>query len=67
MDNDAWCVIRASRFSFVGRYGLRIRSFSMKNRSIGSEPVFVKSFTYEGMPEGGRSEFTRDFQAFITE
>jgi hypothetical protein len=31
--------------------GTITRSFSMKNRSLGAEPVFVKAFTYDGMPE----------------
>jgi len=40
--------------------GTMTRSFSMKNRSLDSGPVFVKSFTYTGMPTGGHSTFSRD-------
>ena len=40
--------------------GTMTRSFSMKNRSLDSGPVFVKSFTYTGMPAGGHSTFSRD-------
>ncbi len=39
--------------------GTVTRSFTMANRSLAREPVFVKSFIYPGMPEG-RSGFTRD-------
>jgi hypothetical protein len=42
--------------------GTMTRSFSMRNRSLGSEPVYVKSFTYTGMPEGGHSALARDFE-----
>jgi hypothetical protein len=39
--------------------GTVTRSFTLENRSLAREPVFVKSFVYPGMPEG-RSSFTRD-------
>ena len=39
--------------------GTVTRSFTMDNRSLAREPVFVKSFVYPGMPES-RSGFTRD-------
>jgi len=40
--------------------GTMTRAFSMRNRSLDSGPVFVKSFTYTGMPAGGHSTFSRD-------
>jgi hypothetical protein len=40
--------------------GTVTRSFTMSNRSLTSDPVFVKSFVYPGMPEAGRSGLTRD-------
>ncbi|MEO7774712.1 MAG: caspase family protein [Steroidobacteraceae bacterium] len=41
--------------------GTVTRSFSLDNRSLGSEPVFVKSYTWSGMPENKKSMFnTRD-------
>ena len=40
--------------------GTVTRSFTMDNRSLAREPVFVKSFVYPGMPEGAQSAFTRD-------
>ncbi len=36
------------------------RSFSLTNRSVTSEPVFRKSFIYEGMPEPMPVAMTRD-------
>ena len=38
------------------------RSFSLHNRSITSDPVFVKSFTYPGMPEPTPGIRTRDLK-----
>lgn len=38
------------------------RSFSLHNRSITSDPVFVKSFTYPGMPEPTPGVKTRDIK-----
>lgn len=35
------------------------RSFSLKNRSMVSDPVFRKSFIYDGMPEPGPVTLTR--------
>ena len=40
--------------------GTMTRAINMKNRSLDSGPVFVKSFTYTGMPVGGHSTFSRD-------
>jgi hypothetical protein len=36
------------------------RSFSLKNRSLTSEPVFRKSFIYDGMPEPAPAALTRN-------
>jgi metacaspase-1 len=43
--------------------GTVTRSFSLQNRSLGNDPVFVKSFTYSGMPDNKRSLFKRDVKA----
>lgn len=40
--------------------GTMTREFSMKNRSLGTEPVYVKSFNYAGMPAGKEKSFGRD-------
>ncbi len=39
--------------------GTVTRSFTLENRSLAREPVFVKSFVYPGMPDS-QSGFTRD-------
>lgn len=49
-----WLVVDACHSGTVSR------SINMTNRSISSEPVFVKSFSYPGMPEHGESVATRD-------
>jgi len=51
---NVWVIIDACHS------GTMTRSFDMKNRSLGSGPVFVKSFTYTGMPTGGRMHLSRD-------
>jgi hypothetical protein len=43
--------------------GTVTRSFKLQNRSLGSEPVFVKSFTYSGMPDNKKSIFKGDPKA----
>jgi len=40
--------------------GTITRSFSLENKSVSAEPVFVKGFTYPGMPEARGSGLTRD-------
>lgn len=42
--------------------GTMTRSFSMKNRSLGSDAVYVKSFTYSGMPTSNQTVFARGLQ-----
>ncbi|MEO8315853.1 MAG: caspase family protein [Pseudomonadota bacterium] len=40
--------------------GTVTRSFRLKSRSLGTDEVYKKSFTYDGMPEEGTSAFSRD-------
>jgi hypothetical protein len=40
--------------------GTVTRSFKLKSRSLGTDEVYKKSFTYDGMPEEGTSAFSRD-------
>lgn len=40
--------------------GTVTRSFKLKSRSLGTDEVYKKSFTYDGMPEEGSSAFARD-------
>lgn len=42
--------------------GTVTRSFSLKNRSVSSEPVYVKSFTYPGMPAPHRRTVSRGIE-----
>ena len=42
--------------------GTMTRAFNMQNRSLGGEPVFVKSFTYTGMPTGKEAAFGRSLE-----
>jgi metacaspase-1 len=44
--------------------GTVTRSFTLDNRSLTREPVFVKSFVYPGMPES-QSGFTRDLSRAV--
>jgi metacaspase-1 len=51
---NIWIIVDACHSGTVSR------SFTLKNRSLGSDPVFVKSFMYPGMPDAGQSAFARD-------
>ena len=51
-----WIIVDACHSGTVSR------SLSMDNMSLGDQTVFVKSFTYTGMPEGKQFEFDRDFE-----
>jgi hypothetical protein len=50
---NVWVIVDACHSGTV------TRSFEMKNRSLGDEPVFVKAFTYPGMPDVSRGTKTR--------
>lgn len=53
---NIWVVVDACHSGTV------TRSFSMRNRSLGAEPVYVKSFNYSGMPEPHRRGLSRDIK-----
>ncbi len=51
---NIWIIVDACHSGTISR------SFSMENRSLAREPVFVKSYSYPGMPVGNKSDFARD-------
>lgn len=52
---NIWMIVDACHSGTVSR------SLTLKNRSLGAEPVFVKSFNYTGMPEP-KTTLTRSIQ-----
>jgi hypothetical protein len=52
--NNIWVIVDACHSGTV------TRDIVMINRSLGSDPIYTKSFTYPGMPEG-ETAFSRSF------
>jgi hypothetical protein len=53
---NVWIIVDACHSGTVSR------GVTMDNLTLGTDPVFVKSFTYTGMPEGKQFVFDREFQ-----
>lgn len=55
--NNIWIIVDACHSGTV------TRDIVLDNLSLGDNPVFEKSFTYAGMPEGNQFVFDREFTA----
>ena len=53
--NNIWIIVDACHSGTV------TRDIVLDNRSLGDKPVFEKSFSYAGMPQGGEFVFDREF------
>lgn len=53
---NVWIIVDACHSGTVSR------GVTMDNLTLGTDTVFVKSFTYTGMPEGKQFVFDREFQ-----
>lgn len=53
--NNIWIIVDACHSGTV------TRDILLDNLSLGNKPVFEKSFSYEGMPQGGQFVFDREF------
>ena len=54
--DNVWIIVDACHSGTVSR------GLTMDNLTLGTDTVFVKSFTYTGMPEGKQFVFDREFQ-----
>lgn len=55
--NNIWIIVDACHSGTV------TRDIVMDNLSLGADPVFVKSFSYDGMPDGREAAFNRDLDS----
>jgi hypothetical protein len=55
--NNVWIIVDACHSGTVSR------GFAMDNLTLGTDQVFVKSFTYTGMPTSGQFVFDRAIEA----
>lgn len=54
--DNIWIIVDACHSGTV------TRDILLENLSLGNKPVFEKSYSYEGMPQGGQFVFDREFE-----